>query len=82
MTRVEHVTYLGGISYTKWKTRPCEKAGKTSGVDYCDLDFRWLTFVPPDCAAWLLYMEEDRPLNFLYTSKGLFPLLTGRENPL
>ena len=47
------------------------------GLEYLDLDFRGLTFVPPESASWLLEMEEDVPLNFLSSYKVLFPILTG-----
>ena len=74
--QVDHVTCLGGISPTYWQTMPCDWAGKTAGSDYLDLDCRSLTFVPPDCAAWLLDMKEDRPLSILSSFKSLFTLLT------
>ena len=42
---------------------------------------RGLTFVPPDCASWLLWREADGPLNVFEALPGLFPLLTGQEPP-
>ena len=43
--------------------------------------FRGLTFVPPDCAAWLLERGADGPLNVFEASKGFFSTLTGQEPP-
>ena len=39
-----------------------------------------MTFFPPDCASWLLEMEEDRPINLLSASKGLFPMLDSQDH--
>ena len=52
--QVDHSTHLEGIIPHDRKSRPCERAGKTAGTDHRDLAFRGLTFVPLDCAAWLL----------------------------
>ena len=38
-------------------------------------------FVLLDCASWLLLREADGPLNVFEASTGLYPLLTGKENP-
>ena len=46
-----------------------------------DLASQGLTFSPPDCADWLIQREAEGPLNVFKASKGLFPLLTGREPP-
>ena len=51
------------------------------GTEYVDLAFRGLTFVPPDCASWVLRREANGPLNIFEASTGLFPLLIGREPP-
>ena len=81
MPKVDHVTHLEGIPPTNWQMRQYERLGKTAGTDHPDLACRGLTFVPPDCAAWLLEMEEDGPLNVLSASKGLFTHLNGQEPP-
>ena len=70
---VAHITHLGRISPPDWNMRSCKSASETAGADYLNLGCRRLTFVPPDCVAWLLEMEEDRLLNFLSASKGFFP---------
>ena len=75
--QVDHINHLEGISLNNWQKMPCERAGKTDGVEYIDLAYRGLNFAPPDCASWLLDREEDRPINIFATSKGLFPMLTG-----
>ena len=54
---------------------------KTAGTENMELAFRGLTFVPPDCAYWLIRRGVDGPLNIFEASKGLFPLLTFREPP-
>ena len=76
--RVDQITHLGGISLPDCQTTLYERAGKTAGAEYIDLAFRGLTFVPLDCAYWILEREEDRPLKILSASKGLFPLTTSR----
>ena len=73
MPRVDHTTHLEGIYPPYYQTRPYERAGKTTGADHRELSCRGLTFVPTDCADWLLNIEEDGPLNVLSASKGLFP---------
>ena len=78
---MDHVTHLGGISPPDWHTKPCERLGKTEGAEYVDLDFRGLNVVPPDCAAWLLDKEADRPLNVFEASNGLLPMLTCQDPP-
>ena len=75
--QMDHVTTIGGISPPDWQTKPCERAGKTAGVECIDLAFRGFTSVPTDCAAWILDREADKPPNILKASKGLFPLITG-----
>ena len=77
MTQVDHVNHLEVISLTDWQTMPCERAGKTAGLEYLELAFRGLTFVPLDCVYWLLYLEKDGPLNVLSAPKGFFPVITG-----
>ena len=74
--RVNHVTRLGKISLLDCQTKPCERAAKSTGTEYVELDFRGLNFVPPDCAYWILQREVDRPLNVFEMSPGLFPLIT------
>ena len=60
---LDHVMDLGVISPPYLQTMPCERLGNTAGLDYLDLDFRrGATFVPPECASWLLEMEEDGSL--------------------
>ena len=49
------------------------------GAYYVDLTCRGLTFISPDCAAWVLDWESDGTLNVFEGSKGLFPMLTSRE---
>ena len=71
MLRVDHMTHLGGISPPDWKKMPCKRAGKLAGSKYLNL-------VPPDCASWLLDMEDDGPLIVFSASKGLLPMLIGR----
>ena len=79
--QVDYVTHLGGISPLNWKTNPCKRAVKSAGTEYVDLDLWGLTFIPPDCASWLLRREAGGPLNVFEASTGLSPLLTGRETP-
>ena len=74
--KVDHVTHLGGVSPLDWQTKPCERAVKSAGTEYVDFAFQGLTFVPPDCASWLLRREADGPLNVFKASTGLFPLIT------
>ena len=74
--QVDHITHLGRISPPDWQTITCKSLTKMAGLEYLDLACRGLTFVPPDCASWLLDMEEDGPLNILSASKGLLPMLT------
>ena len=80
--RVNRMTHLGGISPLDWQTNPCKRSAKSAGTEYVYLDFRVLTFVPPDCASWLLQREADVPLNVSGALIRLFPLLTGQEPPL
>ena len=40
-----------------------------------------LTFVPLDCASWLIEREEDIPITISVVLKGLFTMLTSRETP-
>ena len=49
--RVDHVTHLGWMSPPNWQTKPCKRAGKMAGTDYCDLSCQGLNLAPPDCAA-------------------------------
>ena len=79
--RFDHVIHLGGISTLDWNTKPYERAAKPAGTEYLDLDFWGLTFVPPDCASWLLQWEVDGSLNVFKASTDLFPLIMGREPP-
>ena len=79
--RVDHITHLGGISPLDWQTKPCKRAVNLAGTEYVDLACRGLTFVPLDCASWLLWREADGPINVFEASTGLFTLLTGQEPP-
>ena len=81
VTRVDHVPHLGEISPPDWQKKPWKRAGKTTGMDYCVLACRRLTFSPLDCAAWLLEREADGLLNVFEGTKGWFPTLTGQEPP-
>ena len=81
VTQVDHVTHLGGIYLPNWQTKPRKRAEKTAGTEYFDLDLRGLTFVPLDCAAWMLQREVGAPLNVFGASKSLSPLLTGQDPP-
>ena len=74
--RVDHIAHLGRISLPDWQTKPRERAVKTVGTEYVDLDFQGLIFVPLDCTAWILRREADGPSNVFEASKGLFPLIT------
>ena len=47
MPQVDHVAHLGGIYPPDRQKIPCDRAGKTSGADRRDLDFRGLNFAPP-----------------------------------
>ena len=40
-----------------------------------------MTFVPLDCATWILGREADGPLNIFDASRGVFPMITDREPP-
>ena len=79
--QVDHITHLGGISPPDFQTKPCERAGKTAGTDYIDLACRGLTFVSPDCAAWLLERKVGGPLNVLEALNCLFPPITVQDLP-
>ena len=74
-----HVTHLWGIYPLDWQTKPCKRAVKSVGTEYVDLACRGVMFVPQDCASWLLRRDADGHVNVFELSKGLFPLLTGRE---
>ena len=47
VSRMYHVTHLGGISPPDWQKKPCERGGKTTGEEYVGLDCQGLTLVPP-----------------------------------
>ena len=79
--RVDHVTCLGGVSLLDCHMKPCKRAAKSAGTEYVDLACGGLTFVPPDCASWLIWREADRTLNVFKALTGLFSLLTGQEPP-
>ena len=79
--RVDNVNHLGGISTLDWHTKPCERDVKSAGTEYVELACQGLTFIPQDCASWLLRREPDGPLNVFKALAGLFPLLTVREPP-
>ena len=38
-----------------------------------------MAFFPTDCAAWILWREYGGPINVFEASKGMFPMITGRE---
>ena len=50
-------------------------------MEYVDLACQGLTFVPPDCAYWILWKELDGPLNVFEALAGLSPMITGKEPP-
>ena len=73
--QINHMAHLGGISPSDWQTKPCKRAAKAVGDDHLNLAFRGLTFMPIDCAVWLLGRSMDGPVNVFEASEGLFPLL-------
>ena len=52
-----------------------------AGSEYLDLACQGLTCFSPDCAFWLLDMEEDGPLNVYAVFRGFLPMLTVQELP-
>ena len=79
--RIDHVAHLGGISPRDWLTKPCKRAAKEAGTDHINLACLGLKFLPADCAACLLGVSMDGPVNVFEASAGLFLLLTSQEPP-
>ena len=79
--KVDHVTHLGGISPPDCQTMPCRRADNMAWSEILDLACQGLTCFSPDCAFWLLDMEEDGPLNVYAVFRGFLPMLTVQELP-
>ena len=77
VSRIYHISHLGGISPCDWQTKPCKWSARAAGTEHFSLACRGLEFLPADCAAWLLRNTADRPVNVFEASAGLFSLLTG-----